>query len=60
MVKYQEFLEYLIGICDQSDEDGCSHIGAAWLRGLCRLELGRLAIAEADGANSGPAAYFNR
>ena len=37
----KEILEYLIGICAQSDEDGSSYIGAAWLRGFCQRELSR-------------------
>jgi len=37
-----EILEYLVGICDQSDEDGSSYIGAAWLRGFCEEEISRI------------------
>ena len=50
-MNYREFLEYLMGICDQSDEDGCSYIGAAWLRGLCQQEMGGLTTTAFDVAS---------
>lgn len=50
----QEFLEYLIGVCNQSDEDGYSYIGAAWLRGLCQQELNSLATGVPSWVTGGP------